>query len=176
MPGSMTILGLDPGSRYTGFGVVAGSGSRVRLIDQGRIVLPPSRPLAERLGLLSRRLDEILDRHRPDIAVLEGLFSGVNVRSLIVLAQARGALLAALSRAELEICEYTPSQIKSAVTGSGRADKEQVAKMVRMILGYRDELSVDASDALAAAICCSQRAGIERRVARSALGKRPVNR
>lgn len=108
----------------------------------------------------------MLESHRPQTVALESLFHGVNPRSLIVLAQARGALLATVSRAGIEICEYSPSQIKGAVTGSGRADKEQVSRMVRRVLGLREQkLSADASDALAAAICAAERRRFEQLVA-----------
>lgn len=96
---------------------------------------------------------------------LESLFHGINPRSLIVLAQARGALVAAIGRAGIELYEYTPAEIKSAVTGSGRADKEQVSRMVRLILGLGEEgLSADAGDALAVALCLAQRSRLDRLV------------
>ena len=176
MSAETVILGLDPGSRFTGYGVIVGRGSRLRLVGQGRISLPSDRPLVQRLGILTQELERLLERFNPEVAVLESLFRGVNVRSLIVLAQARGALLATLATAELEIREYSPSEIKSAVTGDGRADKQQVTKMVKMILGFRNELTTDAADALAAAICCSQRAGIERLGAGNRPGERDVKR
>ena len=161
VPEEGVFLGLDPGSRYTGFGIIRGQGNRARLVAEGRIVLPPTRPLSERLGLLVEETERLIRAHRPQVAVLETLFRGVNTRSLIVLAQARGALLATVARAGLEIHEYSPSQIKSSVTGSGRAEKEQVNRMVKMILGHRKELTPDAADALAAAICYSQRRKID---------------
>lgn len=137
-------------------------GSAVRVIGHGRVSLPAKRPLADRLVLLAEALEELLERHAPDVAVLESLFRGRNVRSLIVLAQARGVLVATVARAGVAMHEYAPAEIKSAVTGDGRADKEQVAKMVRMILGLRDaRLEADAADALAAAICFAQRARLD---------------
>ncbi len=131
----MRILGLDPGSRYTGFGVIDRQGSRLRPVAQGRITLPGSSPLPARLALLARELGDVLRRFEPEVAVLEALFRGVNPRSLIVLAQARGALLTTLATAGLEIHEYSPAEVKTAVTGSGRADKTQVGRMVNLILG-----------------------------------------
>lgn len=157
----MRVLGLDPGSRYTGWGILNRSGSRLTPVAHGRIVLPQKKPLALRLGILHREVVELLDRWEPETAALESLFHGVNTRSLIVLAQARGALLATLG-GRIEVAEYSPSEIKSAVTGSGRADKEQVARMVAMILGLRDvKMSPDESDALAIAICLAQRAKLD---------------
>lgn len=158
----LRILGLDPGSRYTGWGLVVREGSRLRPAGHGRIALG-SAPLPERLAILSRRLAEIVEAERPDAAVLEALFRGVNARSLIVLAQARGALLTTLALADVEIHEYSPAEVKTAVTGNGRADKRQVERMVRLILGLGDaELSVDASDALGVAICFAQRLRVDR--------------
>ena len=157
----MRVLGLDPGSRYTGFGVIERKGSRIRLVSQGRIALASTDPLAHRLAALVRETEQLIAAHRPDVAVLETLFRGVNTKSLIVLAQARGALVATVARAGLPLYEYSPAEIKSAVTGHGRADKEQVARMVRMILGLEAALTPDAGDALAAAICFSQRSKLD---------------
>ncbi len=164
----MRILGLDPGSRFTGYGLIERQGSRLRPIAQGRIRLRSRDSLPDRLVCLCAELRELLERHEPEAAVLEALFHGVNPRSLIVLAQARGALLATLAGSGLEIHEYTPAEVKTAVTGSGRADKQQVSRMVRLILGMADvELTPDASDALAVAICFAQRLRIDRLASRS---------
>jgi crossover junction endodeoxyribonuclease RuvC len=157
------ILGIDPGSRFTGYGLVDRHGSRLETVAHGRIKLPEKTDLAPRLALLTAALEELLDAHRPDVAVLEALFHGVNVRSLIVLAQARGALVATLARRGLEVAEYTPAEVKTAVTGSGRADKEQVGRMVRLILGLgKQRIAADATDALAVAICYAQRLRLDR--------------
>ncbi len=159
----MRILGLDPGSRFTGYGLIERQGSRLRPIAQGRIAVGKIPALPDRLAKLSGELRELLHRHRPEAAVLEALFHGVNPRSLIVLAQARGALLATLAADGVEIHEYSPAEVKTAVTGNGRADKQQVGRMVQLILGLGDvELTNDASDALAVAICFSQRLKIDR--------------
>ncbi|MEM6792386.1 MAG: crossover junction endodeoxyribonuclease RuvC [Acidobacteriota bacterium] len=159
------ILGLDPGSRFTGFGVVERKGSQWKPVAHGRWTLPAKAPLVERLALLSAQAESLIERHRPDSVALESLFHGINPRSLIVLAQARGALVAVIGRAGIELYEYTPAEIKSAVTGSGRADKEQVSRMVRLILGLGEEgLSADAGDALAVALCLAQRSRLDRLV------------
>lgn len=155
---AVRILGLDPGSRYTGYGVIDRRGSRLVAIAHGRIALPATDPLAARLVLLCSEVQGLMRSYQPDVAVLESLFRGVNNRSLIVLAQARGALLATLASEGLVISEYSPAEIKAAVTGNGRADKQQVSTMVRLILGLQHaQLPVDASDALATAICCAER-------------------
>lgn len=159
----MLILGLDPGSLHTGYGLVAKRGSALEAVDWGRISLPRRLPLVTRLTDLGLSLESLLDRSPPDVVVLETPFHGLNSRSLIVLAQARGALLACLGRRSLEVCEYTPAEVKSAVTGNGRADKQQVARMVQILLRLDGEpLAEDTSDALAVAICCAQRHRMDR--------------
>lgn len=159
----MLILGLDPGSLHTGYGLVRREGSALTPLDAGRFSCPKALELPKRLAYLVGRLGEMVDRQRPDLAVLETPFHGMNAHSLIVLAQARGALLAALATRDIEIREYSPAEVKSAVTGNGRADKEQVARMVRLLLSSRGEgWAADATDALALAICCAQRLRLDR--------------
>lgn len=159
----MRILGLDPGSQHTGWGVVERHGSRLVAIDQGRLSPPRGMPLPARLGFLAHGLGDVLGRFRPEVAVLEALFRGVNDRSLIVLAQARGALLVTLAGGGVEIHEYAPAEIKSAVVGNGRADKGQVARMVALALGLgATPHPTDVTDALAAALCHAQRQRFDR--------------
>ena len=117
----MKFLGVDPGSQHTGYGVIEKEGNRLRLLCQGRLTCKRGEALADRLVFLSHGLSELLDRWEPDAIALEGLFHGVNTRSLIVLAQTRGALLARLAERKLEIHEFAPAEVKSAVTGNGRA-------------------------------------------------------
>ncbi len=167
----MRILGLDPGSRHTGFGLVDRQGSRLQPVAEGRITIPGSTPLPARLAHLCSELRDLLRRFEPDAAVLESLFRGINPRSLIVLAQARGALLATLAASGLEIHEYSPAEVKTAVTGNGRADKEQVGRMVKLILNLgKRRLTPDASDALAVAICFAQRLRLDRLAGEKARG------
>lgn len=167
----MRILGLDPGSLHTGYGLLEKHGSSLRPIEAGRISCPKDVPLPVRLARLYSSLGELIDRLQPELAVLETPFHGLNSRSLIVLAEARGVLLAALAARGLEIREYSPAEIKSAVTGNGRADKSQVARMVRLLLEVRGSgtgpapgpaWALDATDALAVAICCAQRLRLDR--------------
>lgn len=158
----MLILGIDPGSRHTGYGLVEKQGQRLSAVEHGRFSGRGATPLPERLHSLSRELQGLIDRTHPDAVAIETAFHGINSRSLIVLAQARGALLAAIAARGLEILEYSPAEIKSAVSGNGRADKDQVARMVRLILSLRGRASTDATDALAVAICCAQRYRFER--------------
>lgn len=158
----MLILGLDPGSLHTGYGVVRKEGSRLTALSQGRFSFPASMPLAQRLAGLTASLDEILVKFAPDAAVLESPYHGLNARSLIVLAQARGAILALLGSRGIAIAEYSPAEIKTAVTGSGRADKAQVGRMVEILLSIESQpRSRDSTDALAAAICYAQRYRVE---------------
>ena len=159
----MLVLGLDPGSRHTGYGVIEERGDSLRALDHGRISVSASTPLPQRLLELQRGLGQLMDRWEPEAVALESLFHGINSRSLIVLAQARGALMAAAATANVQIFEYSPAEVKSSVTGSGRADKTQVARMVGMLLSIEIAgLSADASDALACAICLSRRYRMDR--------------
>lgn len=160
----MRILGIDPGSVHTGYGLVEKRGSKVVGLAFGRLSPPKGRPLPERLAWLATELEGLLERFEPELAVLESLFHGRNTRSLIVLAEARGALLSALARRSLDIREYAPAEVKSAVTGNGRAPKEQVARMVRLLLSLDPEesLAADAADALAVAVCGAQRLRMDR--------------
>ncbi|MCZ7652799.1 MAG: crossover junction endodeoxyribonuclease RuvC [Thermoanaerobaculia bacterium] len=116
----MRVLGIDPGSRFTGFGLLALEGSRVALLEAGRIVPDAGLPVPERLGRLAAGLAELLDRQAVDVAAVERAFHGVNSRSLIVLAEARGALLSVLAQRGIPVCEYAPAEVKAAVAGAGR--------------------------------------------------------
>jgi crossover junction endodeoxyribonuclease RuvC len=158
------ILGLDPGSLHTGYGLVERHGSALRAVEAGRLSCPKDLAVPARLAHLSSLVGELLDRCRPDLAVLETPFHGMNSRSLIVLAEARGVLLAVLAGRGIEIREYSPAEVKSAVTGNGRADKLQVARMVRLLLAAQqgNHWPSDATDALALALCCAQRLRLDR--------------
>jgi len=158
----MLILGIDPGSRHTGYGAVRKDGPSLSAVEAGTISPPKDAPFAARLAHLGREIGAVADRLQPETAVLETPFHGMNSRSLIVLAQARGALLAALAERDLEIREFSPAEVKAAVTGNGRAGKDEVARMVRLLLAFRDECSRDATDALAVAVCCAQRFQMDR--------------
>ncbi len=162
----MRILGIDPGSVTTGFGVVDYERGRLSLVEQGSISTPRGAELAERLGIIHEKLVTVIARTNPVAAAVETPFAGNNVKSLIQLAHARGVILLAARSARLEVFEYSPRSVKSAVVGFGGAEKEQVAKMVRMLLpGCASlKMSADASDALAIAICHAHTAGTAARL------------
>ncbi|HUR79361.1 MAG TPA: crossover junction endodeoxyribonuclease RuvC [Thermoanaerobaculia bacterium] len=151
----MRILGIDPGSLCTGFGVIDSERGRLVLVEQGSINTRRGAELPERLAVIHDGLREVIARTQPMAVAIETPFAGANVKSLIQLSHARGVALLAARSAMLDIFEYAPRSVKSAVVGYGNAEKEQVAKMVRMLLPACASLkmSADAADALAIAIC-----------------------
>lgn len=150
------MLGIDPGTRLCGWGIVARAGSAVRHVDNGVVVLDPKAPLAARLAVLMARLDGLIDAYSPALAAVETVFHNRNARSALTLGHARGVALAVAAHRGLEIHEYTPQQIKKAVTGSGRGSKEQVQQMITMQLRLPEPPQADAADAVAAALCHAQ--------------------
>lgn len=152
---ALRILGIDPGSRLCGWGVVDLVAGRPSSVDNGVIVLSEG-GLPERLAELFARLEQVLGGHRPTCAAVEGIFQHRNARSALILGQARGVALLALARHGLSVAEYTPQQIKKAVTGTGRAEKEQVQMVVARRLGLGDPPQADAADAVAVALCHAQ--------------------
>jgi len=151
----MRVLGIDPGSITTGYGVVEHTKSGIRLVDQGCVKTPKGADLDQRLQLIFEGLRDVIERNRPDAGAIEAPFGGKNVKSLIQLAHARGVAILALRLGGLKVAEYAPRTVKSQVVGYGGAEKQQVARMVKMLLeGARDvKLESDAADALAVAIC-----------------------
>ncbi|HMK55833.1 MAG TPA: crossover junction endodeoxyribonuclease RuvC [Dissulfurispiraceae bacterium] len=163
----MRILGIDPGSLNCGYGLISAqeirkkeagvSGSRClkgcSYIKSGRIVMPESKPLHERLRDLYNSLGEVIAETEPDEIVIERMFFAKGIRAALSLGHTRGVILLASSLSGLPIFEYTPLEVKQAVVGYGRADKSQVQYMVREILGIRHQLSSDGADALALALC-----------------------
>jgi crossover junction endodeoxyribonuclease RuvC len=145
------VLGIDPGSRRCGFGVVARRGARLELVDAG-VLEPGDLPMAARLAAIQDGLADVIARARPAEASVEQVFCGASARSALVLGQARGVALAAAARAGLPVFEYAPAEVKLAFTGSGRASKEQMLRTARMLLGSSAALS-DEADAIAIAVC-----------------------
>lgn len=148
-----SILGIDPGSRHTGYGIVLGEGNRMSHLASGAINVPGKLPLPMRLSLIYEKLSEIIREWRPDEFAIENVFFAKNVRSALVLGQARGAAILAGVNAGLEVSEYSALEIKQAVVGYGRADKAQVVQMIKALLKLRTGLNAHAADALAVAIC-----------------------
>jgi crossover junction endodeoxyribonuclease RuvC len=154
----LLILGIDPGSRHTGWGVLRWQGDLLRLEGDGRLTAAAEHALPARLAALQREIGELVERFQPDAAAVETPYSGMNPRSLIVLAQARGAIVAALAAREVAVLEYSPAEVKTAIAGNGRADKKEVARMVRLLLRLGDVArAADTTDAIAVALCCARR-------------------
>src|SRR2546425_739724 len=149
----MRVLGLDPGSRRTGFGVVEGSGKVLRCLIHGHALPPPRQDLPHRIHTIAERAGEIMDQFEPDMVALEEAFYHESVRSTLVLGHVRGALLVAAVQRGVTVAEYSPREVKLSVTGTGGATKEQVGYMVQRLLALRGSLPVDAADALAVALC-----------------------
>ncbi|KUO50644.1 MAG: Holliday junction resolvase [Desulfitibacter sp. BRH_c19] len=150
----MLILGVDPGTATTGFGVIEVNANRYRSIIYGTILTEASMAMPFRLGIINNRLNEIISEYKPEHMAVEQLYFSKNTRTALTVGQARGVILLTGIQKNLPIGEYTPLQVKQAVAGYGRADKQQVQKMVAAVLG----LNVipkpdDAADALAVAIC-----------------------
>ena len=150
------ILGIDPGTRLCGWGIVDCSGGRIHHVDNGVIVLTKHGELHERLGHLLGQLDEIIKRYAPKAVAVEGIFQHRNARSALILGHARGVALAAASSHGLAVYEYAARQVKKALTGTGTAHKEQVQMMVGMRMGLSDTPQEDAADAIAVAVCHAQ--------------------
>ena len=150
----MKVLGIDPSLRSTGFGVVESADSSYVPVIYGIIKPSPGLPFPDRLNEIRTEIEKIIERFDPDEVSIENPFYAQNIRTALTLGQVRGSVLVAVAARSRKLFEYSPLEIKKAVTGYGRADKEQVRTMVRALLNLEDNaLSLDASDALAAAIC-----------------------
>jgi crossover junction endodeoxyribonuclease RuvC len=149
----MIILGIDPGLRTTGFGVIEKQGNKLRYIASGTIKTVAEGDLPSRLKVILNGIAEIVGAYRPDCAAVEKVFVNVNPQSTLLLGQARGAALSALVIADLAVAEYTALQVKQAVVGHGKAAKEQVQDMVARLLLLPGLPGSDAADALGVAIC-----------------------
>jgi len=155
---TLRVLGVDPGSRITGYGIVERSGGSLRCVDCGTI-LGGNGALPKRLEAVYDGLQAVVETHRPHVVVIENAFLGRNVKAMEVMSQTRGVLVLAAHRAELPVYEYAPREIKRAVVGTGRASKAQIAYMVNSLLGLTERgLPRDTTDSLAAALCHLHRA------------------
>jgi crossover junction endodeoxyribonuclease RuvC len=148
----MRILGIDPGSRITGFGVIDCQGAHLRYVASG-VIRTGQGTLPARVDEIVRGIAEIAHTYRPDISAIEQVFVNVNPKATLMLGQARGAAIAALVGAQLPVHEYTALQVKQSVVGYGKAKKEQVQDMVARLLALPGTPTADAADALACAIC-----------------------
>jgi crossover junction endodeoxyribonuclease RuvC len=150
----MIIMGIDPGLASTGYGVVEKKGGRLQPLGFGGIETSPRQQLSVRLDKIYSGVRELIETYRPDLLVLEELFFNTNVRSAMVVGQARGGIILAAAHCGIGVEEYTPLQVKQTLVGHGRADKRQVEYMVRTLLHIEGDIgSSHASDALALAIC-----------------------
>lgn len=157
MPANKRILGIDPGTGILGFGIIdIDAKNKPQLVDAGVIRTPVKQEDSDRLFTIYHELEEVIKELKPDIMAVEKLFFAQNVTTAMSVSQARGVVLLLGKQQNLELHEYTPLQIKQALTGYGRADKKQMQEMVRVLLGLKEVPKPDdCADALAAAICCS---------------------
>jgi crossover junction endodeoxyribonuclease RuvC len=162
---AMRVLGIDPGSETTGWGVIEGDGPRYKILEYGAIRLRPGQRFSARLLNVYQGIEEVIARHNPNVCAIEDGFLATNVKVTLKLGQVRGVTMLAAERAGLEICEYSPRLVKQTVVGYGNAEKHQVQEMVRVLLS----LSIlpepqDAADALAVSICHFHHAGLTQRI------------
>jgi len=151
----MKILGIDPGTATTGWGVIKKT-KKLNWVGHGLITTPANLSTAERLVKLNREISSLIKKYKPSIAAVEDIFFFKNLKTAIKVSQARGVILLAISKSKIPIVEYTPLQVKQAVACYGRAEKIQVQKMVKILLNLKEiPRPDDAADALAIAICCA---------------------
>ncbi len=149
----MLVLGVDPGSRHTGYGVIEVNGNKLKHVAHGVISPPPKAEFSSRLFVLFEGLSEVIQRYRPDEAAMEDVFMAKNAASALKLGQARGALIVSCVQAGLNVSPYSPTAVKQALVGFGRAEKAQIQHMVSLLIKPPGKLQEDAADALAVAIC-----------------------
>lgn len=165
MSSEMIVLGIDPGTASTGYGVVQSTGPRLRALDGGVVETAAGVAMERRLTDIHARICELLDEHAPDALAIEEVYFGANARTAFAVGQARGVVLLAAGMRGVPCRSYTPQQVKGAVCGSGRADKGQVQRMVGRLLGLAEPPESDhAADAFAVAICDANRTPLQRAV------------
>lgn len=157
-----TILGIDPGSRFTGFGLIQQDGDHLYHIEHGVIEIPARLHFSDKLHFLSDRLDQLLDQHRPQHAAIERIFLGKNADSAFKLGHIRGICLLQAARYKAAVAEYAPRSVKKAVTGSGSASKDHVRLIVLNMLRLQSGARLDATDALSLAICHARKSAAQR--------------
>lgn len=152
----MRILGIDPGTSLIGYGIIDADGKSFRLVDCGTCRTPPKIPNRERVADIYEFFTKLIKKYSPDIIALETLFFFKNAKTVMAVSEIRGILLLVAAHAGVEIREFTPLQVKQAISGYGRADKIQVQTMVKLVLKLREAPKPDdVTDALALAICCA---------------------
>ena len=155
----MTILGIDTSLRSTGFGVLSVEGSRLRAVDYGNIRNAPKLPLTACLKAIHAKVVELIATHRPDVVAIESVIYGKNAGTMLVLGEARGAVLTAAADAGVPVYEYEPRRMKKAVCGNGLAEKEQIQRMIKVLLNLPELPQNDAADALGLAVCHAHSSG-----------------
>lgn len=160
---SAIVIGIDPGSRFTGYGIIADSKGNQTCIAHGRIAVK-GKTTADRLFYIYSELQQLMSMHKPDELAIEQVFFHRNAQSALKLGQARGATMVAAASLAIPVAEYSPKQIKQAAVGYGSADKTQVQHMVRALLKLKETPEVDAADALAIAICHCQTRRLARKI------------
>jgi crossover junction endodeoxyribonuclease RuvC len=168
-----TILGIDPGSRFTGFGVVRVEGDKVLHLSHGVIAPPSQMEFCQRIGVLAAEIEALVARIEPSVTVIERVFLGKNADSAFKLGHARGVAVAAAARAGSEIVEYATRAVKKGITGTGAASKEQVQAVLFAVLGLKGRMQMDASDALALAVFHARTIEVQGRLARQGREVRP---
>jgi crossover junction endodeoxyribonuclease RuvC len=158
----MIILGIDPGSRITGYGLISKEGNRLIHIDNGATFTQSAEDFPQRLQQIFAGLSAVITQYQPDAVAVENVFLAKNAQSALKLGQARGAAIVAAVAVGLAVFEYTALQVKQAVVGSGRAEKQQVQHMIKVLLNLPEVAQEDASDALAVAGCHAHSAGMNR--------------
>ena len=163
----MKILGIDPGSIKCGYGLIGIQGKDPFYITSGTISPPPSRPLHERLRHIYESLREIISEHSPDDVVVEKIFFAKGAKAALNLGHARGIALLAAATGNVNLCEYSALEVKKSVVGYGRAEKQQVMEMVRLILSVKEPLYPDSADALGLALCHANTIKFKEAISRS---------
>ncbi|MBI2450311.1 MAG: crossover junction endodeoxyribonuclease RuvC [Candidatus Nealsonbacteria bacterium] len=157
----MIILGIDPGTATTGFGVIERSKNYLECLDYGTIQTSPSASTPERLKILDNKLNKIIEKHKPDILAVENIYFFKNLKTALPVSQAKGVILLAAAKKNIKVVELTPLQVKMGVTGYGRAEKKQIQKIIQYLLRLKElPKPDDAADALATAVCCGK--GLDR--------------
>jgi crossover junction endodeoxyribonuclease RuvC len=150
----MRVLGIDPSVQSTGFGIIEYSDNSYSVLVYGAIKPKRSLPFHHKINTIRTRVEELINVHKPDEVAIENPFYAQNIKTALALGQVRGAILVAVASQDCELCEYSPLEIKKAVTGYGQADKDQVNAMIKTLLDVQDDrMGTDASDALATAYC-----------------------